>query len=291
MGSPLLGMRGSVTRLVVHRSVVLGLVVSVAVMVGMGVYTSRTVAEFADSSKWVSHTLGVLQHLENLTSLVTGFENERRAFWLSNDENHLANSNELLSHSIPDEIQTIQKLTEDNESQQERLRLISRRVQSLTASLLKTSSRPAEDASIDKLHNELTQALSAMVAEENRLLTSRVKQEDNNGAHLNNTTWMRLGIALAIIFVALFQVNRGMAAREQAELERDRFFTVSLDMLCIAGTNGYFKRLNPAFEQVLGFSPLEMCSRPILDFVHPDDVQRTTDEIEKQSKGSPVLFV
>lgn len=68
-----------------------------------------------------------------------------------------------------------------------------------------------------------------------------------------------------------------------------KYFEVSLDLLCIAGTDGYFKRVNPAFERTLGWSEKEMLSRPIVSFVHPDDVERTVHEIEKLDKGIPTV--
>ena len=56
---------------------------------------------------------------------------------------------------------------------------------------------------------------------------------------------------------------------------QERYFLVSIDMLCCLDFTGYFKRLNPAWEQALGFTIQELMSRPFIDFVHPDDRERT----------------
>ena len=55
----------------------------------------------------------------------------------------------------------------------------------------------------------------------------------------------------------------------------DRFFDISIDMLCFLDYSGYFKRLNPAWERTLGFTREELMSRPFIEFVHPDDRERT----------------
>src|SRR5207249_326810 len=65
----------------------------------------------------------------------------------------------------------------------------------------------------------------------------------------------------------------------------ERFFTMSLDMLCIAGFDGYFRRLNPAWERTLGYTVDELSSRPFLSFVHPDDREATIAEVNKLSQG------
>ncbi len=77
--------------------------------------------------------------------------------------------------------------------------------------------------------------------------------------------------------------------RREAQEERDRFFTLSLDMLCIAGYDGYFKRLNPAFVRILGFSIEEILAEPYLNFVHPDDRERTIAEAQKILSGEPTI--
>jgi PAS domain S-box-containing protein len=66
------------------------------------------------------------------------------------------------------------------------------------------------------------------------------------------------------------------------EIEYERFFAFSVDMLCISSYDGHFKKVNPAFEKVLGFSAEELCTKSYLDFIHPDDIDRTTKEVERQ---------
>ncbi len=68
--------------------------------------------------------------------------------------------------------------------------------------------------------------------------------------------------------------------------EADRFFELSLDMLCVASFDGYFTRLNPAWTEVLGFSLEELQSKPFIEFVHRDDRDNTALAAAGLAKGS-----
>ena len=96
--------------------------------------------------------------------------------------------------------------------------------------------------------------------------------------------------ALARQVVVQLELRRQIAERATAQRELDRFFSVSLDLLCIAGVDGYFKRLNPAFEEVLGYTREELMAAPLLAFVHPDDREQTAAELTSLCHGETTHY-
>lgn len=73
----------------------------------------------------------------------------------------------------------------------------------------------------------------------------------------------------------------GQLARYHRSLtEWEWFFEHSVQMLCIAGLDGYFKRVNSAFADALGYTKEELMSRPFIEFVHADDVPNTLRELQ-----------
>lgn len=76
---------------------------------------------------------------------------------------------------------------------------------------------------------------------------------------------------------------------KRAEDELARFFNLSPDFLAIAGTDGYFKKINPAVSRILGYTSEELFSRPISDFTHPDDRAITDQKRKKLGEGTPLL--
>jgi PAS domain S-box-containing protein len=100
----------------------------------------------------------------------------------------------------------------------------------------------------------------------------------------------RLAVAQLSQRRELSQLLRSLAERREAERELGVLFDLSLDMLCIAGFDGYFKRLNPAWERTLGFSTDELQARPYVEFVHPEDRAATLAEASKLTTGTPTIW-
>jgi PAS domain S-box-containing protein len=96
-------------------------------------------------------------------------------------------------------------------------------------------------------------------------------------------------IGLGIYFSNINERKQNETERIQAERERDRFFDLSLDLLAIANFEGYFLRLNPAWEQTLGFTAVELMAQPYLDLVHPDDLAATLAVSQGLSAGQMAI--
>ena len=80
-------------------------------------------------------------------------------------------------------------------------------------------------------------------------------------------------------------VIEDITERKKLQEERDRILNTSWDMICIAGMDGYFKYLNPAWGSTLGYTSEELLARPFLDFIHPDDHARNDTEVEHLAAG------
>ncbi|HET6399203.1 MAG TPA: PAS domain S-box protein, partial [Candidatus Thermoplasmatota archaeon] len=95
----------------------------------------------------------------------------------------------------------------------------------------------------------------------------------------------------AVAGILLRRLADALAAREAATRERRAFFDLSLDLLSIVGLDGRFREVNPAWTATLGWSRQELVGRPFLEFVHPDDVERTQQEAGRlATTGLPVPF-
>jgi PAS domain S-box-containing protein len=85
----------------------------------------------------------------------------------------------------------------------------------------------------------------------------------------------------------LSEGDDGTMHREEKKemLDRDRILSLSQDLICVAGLDGYLKYVNPACQRVLGYSEDEMLARPFMHLVHPDDRDKLARELESLAAG------
>ncbi|MDA0672795.1 MAG: PAS domain-containing protein [Cyanobacteria bacterium] len=89
--------------------------------------------------------------------------------------------------------------------------------------------------------------------------------------------------------IDITQRKRAEAELQATKEELERFFTLDLDLLCIADLQGHFRRVNRAWERILGYGVAELEGQRFLDFVHPDDVTDTLTTMAQLADQSEVL--
>lgn len=73
------------------------------------------------------------------------------------------------------------------------------------------------------------------------------------------------------------------------DFKGDCFFDMVPDLLCIVSADGYFKRLNSAWEHTLGFTTQELLASPFVVFIHPDDIEASFQALEKQTIAHEII--
>lgn len=100
----------------------------------------------------------------------------------------------------------------------------------------------------------------------------------------NNRVKNVLGVA--------YDITSRIIAEQEVERKSEelkRYFNNSLDLLCIADLQGYFRKVNPEWSNLLGYSSQELQGRRFFDFIHPDDIESTNYAVKELSDRGRVL--
>ena len=125
-----------------------------------------------------------------------------------------------------------------------------------------------------------------------REYVERVKEITRYGYVIKNSGEFVLWDTIEVAFELFEAKNRYEEANrelKEANDQLERFFSVNLDLLCIADMDGNFVKVNRAWEEVLGHTSEELLKSKFLDFIHPDDMQPTLDALERLSRQSEVI--
>lgn len=90
--------------------------------------------------------------------------------------------------------------------------------------------------------------------------------------------------------IGFSKITRDLTERSRNEEQINHFFKLSVDLFCIVGLDGYFSRLNPAWETLLGYTDAELRAKPYIEFVHPDDRAKTLECAKRFTTGLPPGF-
>jgi PAS domain S-box-containing protein len=258
------------------------------------------VARQRDEALWVEHTHTTINRLESLFALVADAQDSYRGYLLTGDERVLQPYLEALQ-AAPRASQEMATLVRDNPEQVRRAAALSllvtrlldhgrvvvqaRRTQSLSDLLRQLTPGPGR-----ALHDELHGRILEMEGVERQLLRTRETAASRAATATHAVILGGLAFACAVVFLAIALIRRDFVGRQRAEAELERFFTLSLDFLCISSVDGYFKRVSPAVTDILGWSVAEFLGTPYLDLVHPEDRDATWQQVERQTlTGEKVL--
>ncbi|NEQ31008.1 MAG: PAS domain S-box protein [Leptolyngbya sp. SIO4C5] len=139
---------------------------------------------------------------------------------------------------------------------------------------------------------QLLQDRSDRLEQTNHQLRQEVDQRQRLESQLqiaNAALEKRVSLQTAQLIQTNQQLRQEVAERQQSEQALDRVFSITPSMLCTAGLDGYFKRLNPSFSQTLGYSNEELQAHPLVNFVHPSDRSATLAELQRLAAGKRTI--
>ncbi len=280
-----------------EKKVRVGFAVSLAFLGAIGIASYLSVARFSHNTDLMARSQTVLTTIDAVVETVLDTETDERAYVVTGNE-ALAPVYPRVDERLDTLLKKLRAAVDGDPAQLVRAQVLGDEVQSrmnLSAELvdlrrtsglqavqqhLATSPTPTgaqEPSRVQSVAHE-------MKAAEFQLLDAR-KRDAQAGAKSTQLIIVGGG-GLALIFVALafYAIRRDLRARARVEGELNRFFELTIDLFTIATPDGRFKRVSPAFEDILGYTVEEALQLDYMKMQHPDDVGRTADVVERQSK-------
>jgi len=271
-----------------------GLALIILLVVAAGAY--HVTGQFIKANEWVAHTLKVNEAITEAFSNVQDMQSAERGYVITADETLLEPYHAAVA-TTNEQLKKLRSLAADDPSQRDTVAkletLVAKEIAWTKEVIVMRRDRDREAATEKvvsgmgtRIVDEIRSVVTTMRTEEDALLRARTAAARKREVQ----TVLGLGVGFAvsalILLITFHFLRCENIERRQASMERDHIFTLSPDMLCTVGFDGYFKRVNPSFERTLGYAKQELLAEPSLNFVHPDDRAVTVAEAATLARGA-----
>ncbi|MDO8945007.1 MAG: CHASE3 domain-containing protein, partial [Desulfobacterales bacterium] len=275
-----------------------GFALALALLAGVAAFRWRHLARMEEASALVTHTERVRDELQGLLTTMVEIETGQRGFVLTGEPAFLPPLEEGVK-KVADQQRRLESLIRDSEQKASlaalqpliagRIAFAQANVQTRQSSGIEAAVQEIRTFKGKELMDQIRAVLARMGTREQALLDDRRGKARHEMLTVRMMALAGTTVSFALLITVFALRLRENRLRRQTQAEIDRFFALSLDMLCIARADGYFKRISPAFTQTLGWSEQEILARPFLDFVHPDDRAATVRVVETLGQGQPLM--
>lgn len=281
------------------RTLAGGMVLALAILVAVGLVSYRTNSEWVRAAAGRDHEHRVIENLQLLLTTLDDAETGQRGYLITAEPRYLEPYQKALG-TISQTVQALDGLTALHADQHERFRSLQPLIDAKLAELQRTI-RLRREQGFDaaqavvlsdrgkRVMDDIRGLVAQMDSRAETLLAETDREVQTSSRRSRLVIVIGNAASIVLLLLVFYFLRREVSERTRAEQEVENVFALSLDLFCIAGFDGYFKRLNPAWEKTLGFTAEEMTKRPYLDFVHPDDRSATLAEAEKIVAGIPTL--
>jgi PAS domain S-box-containing protein len=254
---------------------------------------------FRQSTHWALQTEALIAQLEETRAALLEAESAARGYVITGERSYLGPYREAVPR-LEEHLRRTKVLTADDPAEAQQISVLENAIAEHMV-LMRAAIRARDTSGTGKTRPVTILAGEKKIMAQIQVEFSEIRSRQEARLKQRSREWQRsafrtaalLGIgsaiALALLGMAFVATDREIEARQRAEQERDRFFVLSHDLFCVAGYDGYFKRLNNSWMEVLGYSAEELMTLPYLEFVHPEDREATLAEARKLVTGATVV--
>jgi len=265
----------------------------------VGLVSYLTTSRYIDDAQKISLSLQIKKEIAGLTLNYVKAQNSIRGYFITEAINYKDEYQKAINQ-FPESFSRLEILLKDDPKQLEELFFLkelffqksflwNKALDVFNHKGLKGIRNLQSVKSLQDFEDSLTKGFTKLALRENKKIETITKWGLNAKVTL---VLVFLAGLLAWLFIcfAAFKVHQNIKERIKAEEQLNNFFNHSLDLMAITQFNGVPIKISPAFTEVLGYSQEEFLSRPLFDWIHPDDIQKTLDEVKRQKeKGEKVM--